>query len=173
MAPAGRSTQKPGPARKRGIWGCWFRLVAHVVRSPRAWKLVGLVKPWAVRRRTWRRLLVRFDSAAMQTTRPTHRRLDPHPQLLGRVHNHREYTNLAQMQPHPHDITSHRGPPGSLVLSITDSSRASTPTQGPSTTPHPTFTRRLNNPAKLNQSHESEPDVPASTRRPGYVTVIG
>ena len=27
-------------------------------RGLRSWKLVGLVKPWAVRRRTWSRLLV-------------------------------------------------------------------------------------------------------------------
>ena len=32
--------------------------VDHVTRSARAAKLWGLVKPWAVRRRTWRRLLV-------------------------------------------------------------------------------------------------------------------
>ena len=32
--------------------------VHHVTRSARAAKLWGLVKPWAVRRRTWRRLLV-------------------------------------------------------------------------------------------------------------------
>ena len=32
-----------------------------------------------------------------------------------------------------------------MDLTITDSSRASTPTQGPSTTPLPTYTRRLNN----------------------------
>ena len=30
-----------------------------------------------------------------------------------------------------------------MIISITDPSKASTPTQGPSTTPHPTFTRRL------------------------------
>ena len=54
VAPQNRN----GPARKCGIWGCWDRLAGHVSRSPRAWKLVGLVKPWAVRRRTWRRLFV-------------------------------------------------------------------------------------------------------------------
>ena len=32
-----------------------------------------------------------------------------------------------------------------MIISITDSSRASTPAQGPSTTPLPMFTRRLNN----------------------------
>ena len=32
--------------------------VHHVTRSARAAKLWGLVKPWALRRRTWRRLLV-------------------------------------------------------------------------------------------------------------------
>ena len=31
------------------------------------------------------------------------------------------------------------------MMSITDSSRAPTPQRGPSTTPLPTFTRRLNN----------------------------
>ena len=41
-----------------GFWGCWDWLAGRVVRSPRVWKLVGLVKPWAVRRRTWRRLSV-------------------------------------------------------------------------------------------------------------------
>ena len=33
------------------------------MRIPRAWKLVGLVKPWAVRRRTWSRLLGALDPA--------------------------------------------------------------------------------------------------------------
>ena len=47
-----------GPARKRGMRGCWNRLAGHVISSPRASKLVGLVKPWAVRRRTWSRLFV-------------------------------------------------------------------------------------------------------------------
>ena len=47
-----------GPARKRGIRGCRHRLAGHVIRSPRAAKLVGLVKPWAVRRSTCRRLWV-------------------------------------------------------------------------------------------------------------------
>ena len=32
--------------------------VHHVTRSARAAKLCGLVNPWAVRRRTWRRMLV-------------------------------------------------------------------------------------------------------------------
>ena len=32
--------------------------VHHVTSRPRAAKFSGLVKPWAVRRRTWRRLLV-------------------------------------------------------------------------------------------------------------------
>ena len=49
----------------------------------------------------------------------------------------------AGVQTHPHNIGSHRGPPGSLMMSITDSSRAPTPQRGPSTTPLPTFTRRL------------------------------
>ena len=81
---------------------------------------------------------------AVRATRTPHGRLDPHPQLLGSVHNHRPHADLAQVQPHPHNIGSHRGPPGSLIISITDSSRASTPAQGPSTTPLPMFTRRLN-----------------------------
>ena len=38
--------------------GCWHRLAGHVISSPRASKLAGLVKPWAVRRRTWSRLFV-------------------------------------------------------------------------------------------------------------------
>ena len=51
------TTELWGPARKRGMRGCWNRLAGHVISSPRAWKLVGLVKPWAVRRSTWSRLL--------------------------------------------------------------------------------------------------------------------
>ena len=47
-----------GPARIRGIEGCWHRLAGHVIRMPRAAKLSGLVKPWAVRRSTCSRLLV-------------------------------------------------------------------------------------------------------------------
>ena len=47
-----------GPARKCGIEGCWHRLADHVISSPRASKLAGLVKPWAVRRSTWSRLFV-------------------------------------------------------------------------------------------------------------------
>ena len=47
-----------GPARKCGMKGCWHRLAGHVISSPRASKLAGLVKPWAVRRRTWSRLFV-------------------------------------------------------------------------------------------------------------------
>ena len=53
---AGRGV--PGPARKCGMKGCWHRLAGHVISSPRASKLAGLVKPWAVRRRTWSRLFV-------------------------------------------------------------------------------------------------------------------
>ena len=44
------------------------------------------------------------------------------------------------------ELPLHRKPSGPswiVDLSITDSSRASTPTQGPSTTPLPTFPRRL------------------------------
>ena len=47
-----------GPSRKCGIVGCCDRLAGHVIRIPRAAKLAGLVKPWAVLRRTWRRLSV-------------------------------------------------------------------------------------------------------------------
>ena len=82
---------------------------------------------------------------ARRASRPPHGRLDLHPQLARRVRHHREHACLTQVQPHPHRIRSHRGPPGSLIISITDSSRASTPTQGPSTTPLPTFPRRLDN----------------------------
>ena len=84
-----------------------------------------------------------WGHSARRTARPPHRRLDLHNQLAGCVHRHRQHTDLAQVQPHPHNIGSHRGPPGSLIISITDSSRASTPQRGPSTTPLPTFTRRL------------------------------
>ena len=46
------------------------------------------------------------------------------------------------------------------MMSITDSSRAPTPQRGPSTTPLPTFTRRLTNratraPAESQASHDS------------------
>ena len=47
-----------GPSRKCGIVGCCDRLAGHVIRIPRAAKLAGLVKPWAVLRSTWRRLFV-------------------------------------------------------------------------------------------------------------------
>ena len=47
-----------GPSRIRGIEGCWHRLGHYVTRMARASKLRGLVKPWALRRRTWSRLLV-------------------------------------------------------------------------------------------------------------------
>ena len=51
------------PARRRGIWGCWCWVGGHVIRSPRAWWLVGLVNPCVFHRRVCRRLLMRFDSA--------------------------------------------------------------------------------------------------------------
>jgi len=51
---------------------------------------------------------------------------------------------LPKMEPHRHNIAIHRGPSWISGCDITDSSRASTPTQGPSTTPLPTFPRRLN-----------------------------
>ena len=50
--------RKLGPSRIRGIEGCRHRLGLYVTRMPRASKLRGLVKPWAVRRRTWSRLSV-------------------------------------------------------------------------------------------------------------------
>ena len=40
------------------MWGCWHRLAGRVVSRPRASKLVGLVKLWAVRRSTCGRLFV-------------------------------------------------------------------------------------------------------------------
>lgn len=42
------------------LWGggCFRRWGDHVTSSPLAAKLVGSVKPWATRLRTWRRLLV-------------------------------------------------------------------------------------------------------------------
>ncbi len=55
-------------------------------------------------------------------------------------------TNLARntsgRMPHRHNITRHRGPPGFGVVTNTDPSRASTPTNGPSTHPQPTKPRR-------------------------------
>ena len=47
-----------GPSRKRGMKGAGTGWGHYVTRMPRASKLVGLVKPWAVRRRTWSRLLM-------------------------------------------------------------------------------------------------------------------
>ena len=41
-----------------GLWVAGTGWGHYVTRIPRAAKLVGLVKPWAVRRRTCRRLLV-------------------------------------------------------------------------------------------------------------------
>ena len=63
--------------------------------------------------------------------------------LMGAWRPPAHHADLAQVQPHPHNIGSHRGPPGSLIMTITDPSRALTPTQGPSTTPLPTLPRRL------------------------------
>ena len=45
----------------------------------------------------------------MLATHTATRRLDLHPQLLDGVDNHHQHTNLAQVQPHPHNITSQRG----------------------------------------------------------------
>ena len=123
-----RLSQPPHTSRRR--------IHTSVVRRPDTLKvahraLAGVVHPVAL-------------EPAVRATRTPHGRLDPHPQLARRVHNHREHADLAQVQPHPHNIGSHRGPPGSLMMSITDSSRAPTPQRGPSTTPLPTFTRRLN-----------------------------
>ena len=44
-------SKQVGPSRIRGIEGCWHRLGHYVTRMPRASKLRGLVKPWALRRR--------------------------------------------------------------------------------------------------------------------------
>ena len=55
----GDVSQVIGPARLRGIEGCWHRSgsLCHE-DAARASKLVGLVKPWALRLSTWSRLLV-------------------------------------------------------------------------------------------------------------------
>ena len=52
---------------------------------------------------------------ARRAPRPPHGRLDLHPQLTRRVLDHLQHADLAQVQPHPHNIGSHRGPPGSLI----------------------------------------------------------
>ena len=54
----GEIVTQNGPARKSGMKGCWARSGYYVTRMPRASKLVGLVKPWALRRSTWSRLMV-------------------------------------------------------------------------------------------------------------------
>ena len=49
------------------------------MRIPRAWKLVGLVKPWAVRLRTWNRLMLMppvVRLAAPMVATPTMRSCD-------------------------------------------------------------------------------------------------
>ena len=62
QAPEGRAhrihSRNLEASRKRGFGSVGVGWVHHVTRSARAAKLWGLVKPWAVRRRTWRRLLV-------------------------------------------------------------------------------------------------------------------
>ena len=57
----------------------------------------------------------RAPEPARRALRPAHRGLDLHDQLIRRVNEHLPHTDLAQVQPHPHNIASHRGPPGSLV----------------------------------------------------------
>ena len=69
--------------------------------------------------------------------------LDLHYQLARRVNRHREHADLTQVQPHPHNIGSHRGPPGSLISQSPIPAGPRPPTQGPSTTPLPTNSRRL------------------------------
>ena len=58
LFPAIGGMQLVGPARKCGMKGAGTGWGHYVTRMPRASKLVGLVNPWAVRRRTWSRLLV-------------------------------------------------------------------------------------------------------------------
>ena len=50
---------------------------------------------------------------AMPAPDPRPGRLDPHSQHSRSVNQHLNHTNLTQTQPHPHNINSHRGPPGS------------------------------------------------------------
>jgi len=52
---------------------------------------------------------------ARRAPRAHHRRLDLHNQLARRVDLHSQHACLTQPHPHPHNIRSHRGPPGSVV----------------------------------------------------------
>ena len=90
-------------------------------------------------------------------TRPHPRRRSPSPPHPHHPHLSTRTGPLPQPRPRRtlpttprpnHDLTNigasqFSAPTGSLIISITDSSRASTPAQGPSTTPLPMFTRRL------------------------------
>ena len=49
---------------------------------------------------------------AIRTTRAAHRRAHPHHQPLRRVDHHPQHFDTRQPQPHRHNITLHRGPPG-------------------------------------------------------------
>ena len=57
-APENAAIKIIGPARNRGMRVAGTGWGHYVTRMPRASKLVGLVKPWALRRRTWSRLFV-------------------------------------------------------------------------------------------------------------------
>ena len=52
------STPMTWPCAQTWGLGLLLSVVGHVIRIPRAAKLVGLMKPWAVRRRTWSKFLV-------------------------------------------------------------------------------------------------------------------
>ena len=66
------------------------------------------------------------------------------------------------------------GSNGSLIITITDPSRASTPTQGPSTTPLPTNSRRLENSDLRERSrrvHGPPHSEPSRTQRDSTVQI--
>ena len=50
---------------------------------------------------------------ALRTAQPQQRRLDAHHKRARGVLDHLQHTDLRQVQPHPHNIASQRGPPGS------------------------------------------------------------
>ena len=52
---------------------------------------------------------------ALRAAQPPERRLDAHHQRARSVLDHLQHTDLRQVQPHCHNIASHRGPPGSLI----------------------------------------------------------
>ena len=52
---------------------------------------------------------------AMRAPRPRPRRLHRHHQAARRVRHHLQHAHLTQVQPHPHNIRTHRGPPGSAL----------------------------------------------------------